>query len=109
LALEALLVIDQNSDFSSTITLTDVNGNAINLATFTVEGYMKKSYASDQPSFPFNVATSNAATGNVIISLSSANSANMDPGRYVFDLDMFNANNRTRVLQGTVLLTPSVI
>jgi hypothetical protein len=100
-------VIDANSDFSVTISLTDNNGDIVNLTGYSLAGTIRKSFDSEL-SFSFNVTTANANTGNVNVALPGYVSANMDPGKYSFDLNIYNSNSCIRILEGVVTITPSV-
>jgi hypothetical protein len=54
-----------------------------------------------------SVVISNAAQGEILISMDSANTANMSPGRYVYDLTITDPNSIvTRVVEGIVIVSP---
>ena len=106
MAQKANLVIDQGSDFSTTIDITDSDGNAIDLSTYTAAGKIKKHYTSLTA---VNYTISVTASGILTISLAANTSDNMEPGRYVYDVELSsNTGNVTRVLEGIVTITPSV-
>jgi hypothetical protein len=106
MAQKANLVIDQGSDFSTTIDVADDEGNAIDLSSFTSAGQIRKHYTS-LTFVSFNVSTT--ASGILTISLDANTSNNMEPGRYVYDVELTsNTGSVTRILEGIVTITPSV-
>lgn len=106
MAQKANLVVDQGSEFSTTIDVTDEDGNAIDLSTFTSAGQIRKHYTS-LTSVSFT--TTSTASGILTISLGSNTSDQMEPGRYVYDVELTsNTGLVTRILEGIVTITPSV-
>lgn len=106
MAQKANLVVDQGSEFSTTIDVTDEDGNAIDLSTFTSAGQIRKHYTS-LTSVSFT--TTSTASGILTISLGSNTSDQMEPGRYVYDVELTsNTGSVTRILEGIVTITPSV-
>lgn len=108
MASKANLVMDQGSNFNVTITLTDENGNLIDLSGFTGYGAMRKSYSSINAT-SFGVSL-NSTGGTITLTLDSQNTAAVTPGRYVYDIDVISsANVVSRILEGIVTVTPSVV
>jgi hypothetical protein len=103
---KANLVIDQGASFTTTITLTDENGNVVDLTGYTGASLIKKWYTSTS-SIPFDVGLANT-TGQVTLSLSSDQTANMVYGRYVYDVNLTLGNTISRVLEGIITVTPAV-
>jgi autotransporter adhesin len=102
------LYIEQGTTYSTTITLDDVNNNAYNLTGYKANSQIRKSYYSTNASgfFTTTIGTSN---GTVTLSLSASTSANIAPGRYVYDTKIIDSsNNVTRILEGIVEIAPSV-
>ena len=104
------LYIDQGTTFNNIINLTDdVTNTPINISGYTVTSQIRRSYYSANISANITCTLSNVANGEITMSMTSANTANIKPGRYVFDvitLDTFNTKNR--VLEGIITVTPSV-
>ena len=108
MASKANLVMDQGSNFNVTITLTDENGNSIDLSGFTGYGAMRKTYSSINTT-AFGVSLNNLS-GTITLTLDSQNTASVTAGRYVYDIDVISASNVvSRILEGMVTVTPSVI
>lgn len=102
------LFLEQYADFSTYINIDDTQGDAINLAGYSASSQIRKSYYSST-AYDFVVQISDAAAGEITLSMSSANTANMSPGRYVYDLNIKDTNSVvTRVVEGIVVVTPGV-
>jgi hypothetical protein len=78
------------------------------LLNYTAAAQMRKSYYSTTAN-NFTVTVSNAANGELTMAMSAANTANLTPGRYVYDLLITSPTSiKTRVVEGIVTLLPSV-
>jgi len=103
------LFLEQGASFNTSIVLDDVAGEAFNLQSYSASSQMRKSYYSSNAAATFTVTTGNDPTlGVITISLDSANTANIYPGRYVYDVYLNNQSSRIRVLEGIVNVTPQV-
>jgi len=101
------LFLEQGATFNTSITLDDVAGEAFNLYAYTATSQMRKSYYSSNAAATFNVSTGdNPGLGVITMSLSAANTANIYPGRYVYDVYVTNTVSRVRVLEGIVNVSP---
>ena len=101
------LFLEQGASFNTSITLDDVNGQAFNLASYTATSQMRKSYYSSNAAATFVVSTGvSPELGIITMTLDSANTANIYPGRYVYDVYVTNNVSRVRVLEGIVNVTP---
>ena len=101
------LVIDQGTTYSTDLNLTDDNGDALILTGYTANSVIKKWYTSSN-SIAFNTAI-NTTSGVITLSLTSNVTANMVPGRYVYDVNITETNTGTvsRIVEGYVTVTPS--
>ena len=103
------LFLEQGTDFSTSITLDDVNGDPYNLTDFTAKSQMRKSYYSTSATAEFTITINSPTSGIIIMSLPSANTSNVAAGRYVYDVVIKDsANTVTRVLEGIVNVLPRV-
>jgi hypothetical protein len=104
------LVIDQGTSFEAYIDLTDMNDDPINVAAYTANAQMRRWYSSSNTAAVFIANTSiEPANGVIKLSLTASQTANLDHGRYVYDVTIINsANTITRVLEGIVTVTPRV-
>lgn len=103
------LVINAGSDFSQTFNLetTDTN-SALDLTGYTATAQMRK-YAGSSTFVNFNVSISTPLTlGKIIVNLTSAQTVNLKPGRYVYDVVITRNSIKTRVIEGMVLVREGV-
>lgn len=104
------LTIDQGATFSASVDLANDDGSAINVTGYQFTSQLRKSYYSANATATLQITVTNAASGNLLLQLDSANTSNIKPGRYLFDLKMNNTSTSTttRVLEGIVTVTPQV-
>lgn len=105
----AELTADQGATFTATIDLANDDGTPINVANNTFQSQVRKSYYSSNVVANLSITVSDSANGNLRLSLDSANTANVKPGRYVYDVKMTsNTGAVTRILEGIITVTPQV-
>lgn len=104
------LYIDQGTDFTTYITLNDDDTNmAQDISSYVVSGQLRRSLVSPNSSANLVCTLIDAANGEIEISLSAANTANLKPGNYFFDISVKdNANNTSRLIEGIFIVTPSI-
>lgn len=86
----------------------DAQGDAINLSGYTAESQIRKSYYSTTAN-NFTATVTDAATGEITISMTAANTANLSPSRYLYDLVITAPDEtKTRVVEGIVVVLPGV-
>lgn len=104
---KANLKIDQGSDYATTITLTDDNGDPLELLGYTGQAQIRKYYTSSV-FYEFDVAI-NEVTGQVTLSIDSETTNSIVAGRYVYDVELTDITGTvSRVLEGIVTITPGV-
>ena len=107
MAVKANIVIDQGADFSALIDVETASGAVFNLTGYTVAAQMRKTYAS-------STATSfgcshNGVLGQIDITLSSSITEALDPGRYLYDIEITSGcGGKSRVVQGTATVTAGI-
>jgi len=103
------LDLDQGTDFSTDLNLSNDDGTAINIANYTFSSSLRKSFYSANPTANLTVTIQSAVNGNVVLSMNAATTANIRPGRYLFDVKQVDAQNTTsRVLEGIITVNPQV-
>ena len=103
------LFLEQGTDFVTSITLDDVNGDPYDLTNVIAKGQIKKSYYSSKETSHFTITINDPVTGVINMAIPSANTANIAAGRYVYDVVIKDsANTVTRVLEGIVNVIPQV-
>ena len=107
MAIKANLVIDQGTDYTTVINVTDENGNVVELTGYTGAAQMRKHYTSTaQTAFIVDIA---ALSGTVTLSMNAATTNAISSGRYVYDCELrTSANVVSRLLEGIVTVTPQV-
>ena len=96
------------ADFNTILDLKDAGGFVLNLAGYQAAAQMRKSYYSDT-AINFNVTVSDASAGKITMTMSSAVSSTVVPGRYVYDVLITSPSNiKTRVIEGIVTVLPAV-
>ena len=102
------IYIDQGSDFTTTISLTDSNGDVLNLTGYTALAQVRKSHGSTTIAATFTTVLT-ADSGQLALSLTDTVTAAMDRVRYVYDVLLTDGSgDKTRVLEGQAVLTPGV-
>jgi len=107
MAIKGNLVIDQGTDFSATIEVDSPGGSNFDLTGYTTAAQMRKNYAS---SIAYDFVTSvNDIDGKIILSMSSSLTSTIEPGRYLYDVEMTSPGGEiTRVVEGIVTITPAI-
>ena len=102
------LVIEQGASFNSTLNVEDTAGSAINLYAYTANSQMRKSYYSST-AYTITANVTGIANGEITLSMSAANTANLSAGRYLYDVKITSPSDYvTRVVEGIVTVLPSV-
>lgn len=102
------MLIEQGATFSTTVNVEDSAGAAINLAGFSASSQMRKSYYATSNTIITSTITGNA-NGEITMSMTAANTANLTPGRQVFDLLITAPSGiKTRVIEGIIVVSPGV-
>jgi hypothetical protein len=101
------IAIDQGTTFNEYVLYKDKNKNAIDLTGFTARAMMRKSYYSSN-AITLTSSIVNNSTGNILLTLNHSETANIKAGRYVYDVEVFNANVVYRVQEGIVTVFPEV-
>lgn len=102
------LIIDQGTTYSTNFTVRDSSGNARDLAEYDARSQLRRSYyASTSVAFTANVTS--PANGIVTISLTDAQTANLKPGRYVYDVEIVSPSSTVeRIVEGIITIAPEV-
>ena len=102
------IFIDQGATFTTTVTVTDANGDAVNLSGNSVAAQIRTTFLSSTAT-AFTATISNASSGEITISLSPTQTTALEAGRFVYDvLITASGGTKTRVVEGQVTVNPSV-
>lgn len=103
----AEIIIEQGATYTSTLTVRDAAGNTMNLAGYTTKSTLRKSHGSSTGT-DFTIVVT-AGVGLLTISMTSAVTANITAGRYVYDAIIVSPTTVvTRLVEGTAQVTPRV-
>ena len=108
MAIIANIFIDQGTDFSITVDVTDTSGSALNMSGYSASAHIRKTYGSSTVSSTFTTSIAEA-TGQVTLSLTDTQTTALESGRYVYDLNVTSGGGQTtRVVEGQAIVTPGV-
>lgn len=108
MAIIANIFIDQGTDFSITVDVTDTSGGALNMSGYSAAAQIRKTYGSSTVSSSFTTSIAEA-TGQVTLSLTDTQTTALESGRYVYDLNVTSGGGQTtRVVEGQAIVTPGV-
>lgn len=103
------LYIDQGADFTSTININDDDTNLPqNLSGYVVTGALRRSLLSTNTSANLVCSVSDSANGEITFSIDSANTSNLRPGTYLFDIRTSVLGTKSRLLEGIIIVTPAI-
>lgn len=102
------IIIDQGATYQTVITIADANNIPIDLTGYTGNSVIKKAYSSLNVATTFTVSV-NGVLGQVSLSLTANQTANIVAGRYVYDVKLTDAiGNITRIAEGIATINPRV-
>jgi hypothetical protein len=105
----AELTIDQGTTFEASLDLKNDDGTAINVTNYVFQSQIRKSFYSANSTANLVVAITDSVNGVIKLSLTSANTANIKAGRYLYDVKMTTpAGSTTRIIEGIATITPQV-
>jgi hypothetical protein len=99
------IVIDQGTTFFKTYPVMNSNNEPQDFSGYSAKAQLRKNYTSSN-AVSFVAAVANGA---ISIGLTPSQTANMVPGRFVYDVLLTDAQgNVTRQVEGIAQVTPSV-
>jgi hypothetical protein len=102
------ITIEQGATFTTTVNVEDAYYNPVNLTGYKSSAMLCISYYSSG-FFELDTSITGTANGQITVAMSSANTSNLTPGRYVYDLIISDSSNTlTRVVEGIATVLPSV-
>ncbi len=106
----ANLYIDAGASFSSDVTVQNSDGTVFSLANHTAQGKMSKGYTNTYARVYFDI-TIDQSEGIVTIALEPSDTALLEDGRWVYDVQITNTADSTvtRVVEGIITVYPGVV
>jgi glutamine cyclotransferase len=102
------LTIDQDADFTQTLTVKDSTGTVVDISGQTVTSKIRKTHLSSTAT-SFTTAIVSGTAGTCSITLTDTVTAALTEGRYVWDLTTTTSGGLiTRRIEGRATVTPSV-
>lgn len=106
------LYVNQATDYVTLITLTDDNGALLDLTGYAIRAKFARHWSSTTKyNFTTEVA-SPASAGTFTLRLFVADTSQIKPGRYQYDVEIFydfgGQSTVERVIEGVLYLEPSV-
>lgn len=103
------LYIDQGADFESVIVLEDDITNIYqNVDGYVVTSSMRRSLLSSNTSGNLVCSITDAANGEITMRMTASNTASLRTGTHFFDVKTLSGNKYTRILEGIIIVTPSI-
>ena len=108
MAIIANLFIDQGTDFTVTVDVSDATGGILDLTGYSAAAQIRKTYGSSSK-VDFSTSTGTPSQGKVTMSLTDAQTSALESGGYVYDLNITSGGGvTTRVVEGQAIITPGV-
>lgn len=107
---KANIIIDQGTDFSTTLTVTNDDKTPTNLTGYSGAGQIRKHYNSTNVTASFVISFStDRSDGAIIASLPRSTTTVIPAGRYVYDIELTSSGDKvTRLVEGIATITPQV-
>jgi hypothetical protein len=105
------LIINQKASFEVTFNVLNSNSAPLNLTGFYANAKFKADItAPDTNAVAFQTSFANASNGSVTIALTPTQTADMQVGRYVYDVAITNisTNFKTRIAEGKITVSGGV-
>lgn len=105
------LTLAQGSTWSVTLTYKDANGAAINLSGYSAAMQVRVSHAATSTVLSLTSGsgiTLGGAAGTITISVTAIATAAIEAGTYVYDLELVTGATVTRLIEGSLTVTPEV-
>jgi len=102
------IVIEQGYSFDTSFQLEDTRTNEpLILTNASTKATLKKTYTSSS-SVSFASTITSPEQGTISISLSASQTVSLKPGRYVYDVKIFNEGREYKAVEGAALVRPGV-
>jgi hypothetical protein len=104
--------IDQGATWSVTVTYTDSNGAPINLTGYTAAMQVRQQYNSTDAELtltsPSGGIVITPLTGIIVITMTATQTAALEEGFYVYDVELTLGTFKDRMMQGQLTVAPEV-
>jgi len=106
----AELYIDAGATFNDTITIADdVTSANLNLSSYTIDTIkLKRAATSANASGNIITSISDGPNGAIQMTMTAANTSLLKAGRYIYSVFINNGATVSKVMEGTVFVSPKV-
>lgn len=103
------IYIDQATDFAITLNLFEDDGEVFDITVQQLYCNVRKLYSSSIAFSPTFVIEPGGQIGVVEMRVAAADTANLQPGKYTYDILMVNANGAIiKLVEGLIILLPTM-
>jgi hypothetical protein len=106
------ILADQGATFTRVITWTNSAGSPVNLTGYTARMSLRTTYTDTTVALSLTTEngriTLGGALGTITLNVDAATMATLAAKSYVYDLELVNGVNVTRLLQGSFANSPEV-
>lgn len=103
----ANIYVDQGTDFSTFLNLSTEVG-IYDLTSQQFECDVRKVFSSSSVFSPTFVIEPGGESGVVEMQIPSEVTANVEPGKYQYDVVMLNGNAKEKILEGLMFILPTI-
>tara|TARA_B100000073_G_C23570269_1_gene507833 strand:- start:341 stop:682 length:342 start_codon:yes stop_codon:yes gene_type:complete len=100
--------IEQGTTFTTDVTVTDNAGDTFDLSDYSAFGALSKGVSSFYTRTQFTTSITTPTTGVVTLDLTADQTAALEEGRYLFDVEIIKGSDSTvtRVIEGIITVRP---
>ena len=103
----ANIYVDQGTDFSTFLNLSTEVG-IYDITSQQFECDVRKVFSSSSVFSPTFVIEPGGESGVVEMQIPSEVTANVEPGKYQYDVVMLNGNTKEKILEGLMFILPTI-
>ena len=108
MAIAQNIIIEQDADYSQQFTAKTDAGVVIDLTNSSLDGMVRKSFASTAYT-SFAPVIVSATAGTFTLALTDVQTSGLERGRHVYDVRVLDASSTyTRIQEGVATVSPSV-
>ena len=101
------ITIDQGSDFSIQLRVKE-SGTAKNLTGYNARAQLRTTQTASSVAATFSCTITNASGGVMTMALPYGTTANLDGGKYYYDLEIYTGSAVQRLIQGQATVRTNV-
>lgn len=103
----ANIYVDQGTDFSTFLNLSNESG-IYDITSQQFECDVRKIFSSTSVFSPTFIIEPGGETGVVEMVISADATANVEPGKYQYDIVMLNGSAKEKILEGLMFILPTI-